>query len=145
MKRLKAEYEMVQELLEACNEKLKVDPNNIEIIKLRSVIHLVVHSYDEAITDLNKVINDLPQDENFYYLRSDCHFNKGEYDLAKRDYLRALKIQFKDDTEFVEGYTEQEISEATLDNDEEKATIKKILDHEKKRVLFAYNIPQLET
>lgn len=143
MKRLKAECEMVLELLEACNEKLKAEPDNIEIIKLRSVIHLVAHEYDNAIADLNRVIGNMPEDESAYYLRSDCHFNKGEYDLAKQDYLRALKIQFKEDSEFVEGYTNTVISEATMDSEEEKANIKKILDYEKKRVLFDY-IPQLD-
>lgn len=143
MKRLTAECEMAIELLDACYEKLKSEPNNMEIIILRGILHSVVHSYDKAITDLNKVINNLPDDERCYYLRSDCHFNKGEYDIAKRDYLRALKIQFKDDSEFVDGYTEKTISEATISSKSELKKIKKILDYEKKRVLLSF-IPQLE-
>ena len=143
MKRLTAECEMVFELLEACDEKLGSEPNNMEIVILRGMLHNIVQAYDEAIADLNKVIKNTPEDERGYYLRSDCHFNKGEYDLAKRDYLRALKIQFKDDKEFVKGHTEKVISEAIIENEEEKADIKKILEHEKKRVLLSY-IPQLE-
>lgn len=140
MKRLKAERKMVFELLEACNKKIEGEPNNIEIIKLRGIIYIVAHEYDKAITDLNKIISNMPEDEIAYYLRSDCHFSKGEYDLAKQDYLRALKILFKEDKEFVKGHTEKVILEATMDNEEEKATIKKILDHEKQRVLDC--IPQ---
>ncbi len=143
MKRLKAECEMVLELLEACNEKIKVDPNNIEVMRLRSVLLLVANSFDEAIKDLDRIISTMPNDETAYYLRSDCHLNIGEYDLAKQDYLRALKIQFKEDTELVKGYTEQVILNAKMENEEEKKDIMKILDYEKKRALLTF-IPQLE-
>lgn len=142
MKRLKAENDMIVGLLEACNEKLKTELGNMQIVKLRGVLYIVAQEYDKAICDLNKIINDLPEDEAAYYLRSDCHFNKGEYDLAKRDYLRALKIQLKEDEEFVTGHTEKVIQEATMDSEEEKATIKKILDFEKERVLFDL-VPEL--
>lgn len=143
MRRLIAECNMAHELLEACNEKLRHEPDNMEIIILRGTIYNVTCSYDKAISDLTKAIKNIPNDERAYYLRGDCYFNKGEYDLAKRDYLRALKIQFKDDKEFVEGYTEQAISQATLSDEKEQDDIKKILDYEKKRVLFSF-IPQLE-
>lgn len=143
MKRLTAECKMVFELLDACNEKLRSEPGNFEIIILRGVLRNVVQSYDEAISDLNKVIKKMPQDERGYYLRSDCYFNKGKYDLAKRDYLRALKIQFKDDIEFVTGYTEKVISKVKMESKSELKKIKKILAYEKKRVLLSY-IPQLE-
>lgn len=142
MKRLEAERKMIFELLEACNEKIKREPNNIGIIKLRGVIYIVAQEYDKAISDLNKIIHDVPEDQVTYYLRSDCYFNKGEYDLAKQDYLRALKLTLKDDEEFVTGHTEQVILGATMDSEEEKAIIKKVLDYEKERVLFDM-LPQL--
>lgn len=134
---------MAHELLEACNEKLKHEPENMEIIILRGTIYNVTCSYDKAISDLTKAIKSMPDDERVYYLRSDCYFHKGKYDLAKRDYLRALKIQFKDDTEFVNGYTEKVISKAKVDSKSELKKIKKILAYEKKRVLLSY-IPQLD-
>lgn len=142
MKKLSAECQMLFGLMDSCNEKLNVEPDNIEIIRLRGIIYNVAEMYEKAIKDLNKVINLLPGDQEAYYLRSDCHFNQGEYDLAKQDYLRALKIEFQDDDEFVRGYTEQTISKATIGSEEEKKDIEKILAHEKNRVLSNY-IPSL--
>lgn len=143
MRKLSAECHMLFELLDSCNAKLKAEPDNIEIIRLRGIIYNVAEMYDKAIKDLNNVISELPNDQAAYYLRSDCHFNQGEYDLAKRDYLRALKIEFRDDQEFVKGYNEQTISKATIDSDEEKKDIEKILAHEKNRVVLNY-IPSLD-
>jgi len=142
MKKLKEQCEMIYELLDACNEKLTSEPSNIEIIQLRGILYSGVELYDEAIKDLDKVINSLPDDEDAYFLRCDCHYNKGEYDLANQDYLRALKIQFPDDEEFVKGYTEEVISKSTIDNNKELKDLKKTLEYEKKRILISY-IPQL--
>lgn len=142
MKKLSAECHLLFELLDSCNEKLKMEPENIEIIRLRGIIYNLAEMYDKAIKDLDKVIKGLPHDQSAYYLRSDCHFNKGEFNLAKQDYLRALKIEFKDNSEFVTGYTEQIISEATL-NDSEKSDIKKILSYEKNSAILNY-LPALD-
>lgn len=142
MERLKAEREMILGLLGSCNEKLKREPDNLGIVKLRGIIYIVGQEYDKAISDLDRIISNMPGDEVAYYLRSGCHFDKGEYDLAKRDYLRALKLNLKDDEEFVKGHTEQVILQATMDSEAEKTTIKKILDFEKERVLFEL-VPEL--
>ena len=142
MERLRAEREMILGLLESCNAKLEKEPKNTGIIKLRGIIYIVAQEYDNAISDLNSIINDTPEDDVAYYLRSDCYFNKGDYDLAKQDYLRALKLTLKDDEEFVKGHTEQVILEATMESEEEKATIRKILDFEKEGVLFDF-VPEL--
>ena len=138
MKKLRRESRMLVEFLDTCNDKLKLIPSDITSIRVRSVVYTAAELYDKAIADLNVVIKGSKDDLSAYYLRGDCYFNQGEYDLAKRDYLRALKIQFKDDTEFSQGYTEEIIAKATMDTEEEKKIIQKVLEHEKKRVVLSY-------
>lgn len=143
MNKILAQCKMLVELLESCNEKLELEPDNMEIVKLRGLVFNAAQLYDEAIKDLNDVIQNLPNDESSYYLRSDCNFNKKEFDLAKRDYMRALKIQFKDDDkEFASGYTEEVIEASIVGNEKELESMKKVLEYEKKRVLLSY-IPHL--
>ena len=92
MQKLRDESRMFAEMLDSCNDKIKHRPEDTRSIRLRSVIYTVDKMYDEAIADLNVVLKRSPEDMSAYYLRADCYFNIEEYDLAKQDYLRALKI-----------------------------------------------------
>ena len=120
-----------------------MEPDNFELTRLRGILYNGSELYDKAIDDMNKVIKAHPDDERAFYLRSDCYFHKGKFNLAKQDYLRALKIQFPNDVEFVEGYTEQKIAEAPINNNEELEDIKKVLGYEKKKAFYSY-IPLLK-
>lgn len=132
--------EAFHRLLETCNEKLKLEPENMQVVRLRGILNNVVQLYDEAISDLNRIINHFPNDAAIYYLRSHCYFSKRLYDLAKQDYLRALKIEFKkEESEFVESYSEEIILQASIsDGEEEIKNLQKILEYEKIATLLKY-------
>lgn len=140
MKWLKEQHQMFKELLEACKEQLKNNPDDIELIQLRGTLYNWEQSYDEAIRDLNIVIDNSPENENAYLMRGDCYCHTGQYDLAKQDYLRAMKLQFHDDEEFVKGHTEEVISTSTIANEEELANIKRVLELEKERILLSIKV-----
>ena len=125
-------------LLDVCNEKLEIEPENIEVIRLRGILYNMDKLYDEAILDFDSVISHFPNNEKTYYLRSHCYFAKGEYTFAKQDLLRALKIENKDDLEFVEGCSEPNISEVSIKNEEEKKDMRKILEYEKNMAFLNY-------
>lgn len=129
---------MINELIKDTDEKIRLEPGNVELKKLRALLYAASNLYDNALEDLDFVITQFPSDQQAYYLRSDCYINKEQYDLAKQDYLRALKIQFKDDKDFVNGYTEKVISEAKMENQDEIQAIKKILDLEKTQALAQF-------
>ncbi|MBI2271098.1 MAG: hypothetical protein HYU69_12200 [Bacteroidetes bacterium] len=132
--------EAFHRLLKTCNKKLKSEPENMQVIRIRGILNNIVQLYDEAISDLNRTINHFPNDATIYYLRSHCYFSKGLYDLAKQDYLRALKIEFKkEESEFVEGYSEAIILQASISGGEEEIkNMQKILEYEKIAALLKY-------
>lgn len=138
MERLKEQSDMFKELLATCNKRLMSEPDNMEVFELRGLLYNIAEMYDKAIDDLNRVINSLPEDGNAYYLRSDCHYGKKEFNLAKQDYLRALKVQMKEEKEFITNHTEEVIKEAKIESEQELSDMKKILEFEKARILFHY-------
>lgn len=142
MERLKEQSKMFKELLATCNTRLMSEPDNMEVFELRGLLYNVAEMYDKAIDDLNRVIKTLPDDGNAYYLRSDCHYMRKDFNLAKQDYLRALKAQMKDEKEFVSNHPEEVIKEAKIENQEELNDMKKILEFEKAKILLHY-LPEL--
>lgn len=127
---------MICGFIDSCNERLKQEPNNIEIIRIRGILYNLAEKYDKAITDFKRIIDTLPADISAYYLKSDCHFSMGEFDLAKRDYMRALKLQF--DTKI----TESDIEKAVILDDEDMKDIEKVLEYEKDQAIRNF-IPNL--
>ena len=138
MERIIAQSEQFKTLFEACNEKIKAEPDNLEAKRLRGLLLNISDMYKEAIAELSQVIAMKPDDERSYYVRGDSHYKLGDHRLAKQDYLRALKIQNFDDVEFAEGYTEKMISEVIINDKQELEDIKKVLDYEKKKVILSY-------
>lgn len=123
---------MICGFLDSCNERLKQEPNNIEIIRVRGMLYSLAEKYDQAINDFKSIIETMPSDASAYYLKSNCHFNIGEFDLAKRDYMRALKLEF--DTKI----TEDDIERAVIIDAQDLNDIEKVLEHEKKQALRNY-------
>lgn len=123
---------MVCGFIDTCNEKLKQEPDNLDIIRTRGILYNLAEKYDKAITDFERIINEIPADISAYYLKGDCHFNKGEFDLAKRDYMRALKLQF--DTKI----TDIAIENAVIIDEKDLKDIETVLEYEKNQAILSY-------
>jgi tetratricopeptide (TPR) repeat protein len=127
---------MVCGFIDTCNEKLKQEPDNLDIIRTRGILYNLAEKYDKAITDFERIINEIPADISAYYLKGDCHFNKGEFDLAKRDYMRALKLQFDS------KLTDSSIENAVIIDGQDLKDIEKVLEYEKNQAILNY-LPNL--
>lgn len=127
---------MICGFIDSCNEKLKQEPDNINILRTRGILYNLAEKYDKAITDFERIIDTMPSDASTYYLKSDCYFNKGEFDLAKRDYMRALKLQF--DTKL----TDNSIENAVIIDGQDLKDIEKVLEYEKNQAILNY-LPNL--
>lgn len=136
MRRMVLRQKMICGFLDSCNEKLKQEPGNISIIRTRGILYNLAEKYDKAITDFERIINEMPLDVSAYYLKSDCHFHKGEFDLAKRDYMRALKLQF--DTKI----TDSSIENAVIIDEQDLKDIEKVLEYEKNEAILKF-LPNL--
>jgi tetratricopeptide (TPR) repeat protein len=136
MRRMVLRQKMICGFLDSCNEKLRQEPDNISIIRTRGILYNLAEKYDKAITDFECIIDEMPSDVSAYYLKSDCHFNKGEFDLAKRDYMRALKLQF--DTKF----TDSAIENAVIIDEQDLKDIEKVLEYEKNQAILNF-LPNL--
>ncbi len=136
MRRIVMRQKMICGFIDSCNEKLKQEPNNINILRTRGILYNLAEKYDKAITDFERIIDTMPSDASAYYLKSDCYFNKGEFDLAKRDYMRALKLQF--DTKL----TDSSIENAVIIDGQDLKDIEKVLEYEKNQAILNY-LPNL--
>lgn len=131
MRRIVMRQKMICGFIDSCNERLQGEPNNITIIRTRGILYNLAEKYDKAISDFKRIIDEMP-DAGAYYLKSDCHFNKGEFDLAKRDYMRALKMQF--DTKI----TESAIENAVITDEQDLKEMEKVLEYEKNQEILNY-------
>ncbi|MFY9308290.1 MAG: tetratricopeptide repeat protein [Bacteroidia bacterium] len=136
MRRIVWRQKMVCGFIDTCNEKLKQEPDNLDIIRTRGILYNLAEKYDKAITDFERIINEIPADISAYYLKGDCHFNKGEFDLAKRDYMRALKLQFDS------KLTDSSIENAVIIDGQDLKDIEKVLEYEKNQAILNY-LPNL--
>lgn len=136
MRRMILRQKMICEFLDSCSEKIKQEPDNIDVIRIRGILYNLAEKYDKAITDFEKIIATMPSDASAYYLKSDCYFNKGEFDLAKRDYMRALKLQF--DTKI----TDSSIGDAVILDEQDLKDIEKVLEYEKNQAILNF-LPNL--
>jgi tetratricopeptide (TPR) repeat protein len=144
MELLKKQHTYFKEVVERCNEQLQKDSENKEFLRLRGIALNIIELYDDAIKDLTKVIGKDDTDESTFFFRADSYLNTGLPDLAKRDYIEGIKIQSIDNTEVLKGYTKQVISKTTIGTEEELESIRKLLHHEKLRVLANY-FPSMNT
>jgi len=138
MRRMILRQKMICEFLDSCSERLKQEPDNIDVIRIRGILYNLAEKYDKAITDFERIIATIPSDVSAYYLKSDCYFNKGEFDLAKRDYMRALKLQF--DTKI----TDSSIKNAVILDEQDLKDIEKVLEYEKNQAILNF-LPNLIT
>ena len=123
---------MILEFIKSCDEELLQNPDDIDVLHIRGLLHIVFEEYDKAIEDFNLILKSNPNDAIAYYMKSDCHYNKGELTLAKQDYMRGLRNQY--DTEI----SENDIGSAVILDNEDLRDIRRIVEHEKKEAFFKY-------
>jgi len=121
---------MICHLLEACNRELLKEPNNMEILRTRGVMFNIAKKYNEAINDFIEVLKALPEDASSYYLKSDCHYQLGEFEKAKQDFMRATLLE--DNPNIDKKYIENVL----VPDKTELADIEKILEYERNKAIL---------
>lgn len=125
MKRLITRQTLILDYLSSCDEILEEEPDNVKILRLRGLLYNVATEYDKALRDFEQVLRLLPTDVETYFLKSDCHYHKGEFDLAKRDYMRALRNQHNT------TITEADINRAVVIDEQDLKDIHTVIEAEK--------------
>lgn len=132
MKKLVHRQKMILDFIKSCDEILTEDSGNTQVRRLRGLMYNIAGEYDKAIRDFEQAIQEVPAEAMAYYLRSHSHYVKGEFDLAKRDYMRAVKMQHG------ATYSENDINEAVILDDQDLADIKAVIEHEKNQAILLY-------
>lgn len=76
--------------LEILTNFLKNQPENVNSLIARSKLYFEQKQYDEAITDINRIISKHPKNASAYYARGKCYFAKGDIDAARKDFDTGL-------------------------------------------------------
>lgn len=121
---------MICGFLDSCNEKLKQEPNNINILRTRGVLYSLAQKYGEAINDFIAVLKAFPDDFSSYYLKSDCHYQLGEFEKSKQDFMRAALLE--DNPNIEKSYIENVLVPAETELKE----IEKILEYERNKAIL---------
>ncbi|MCC7302395.1 MAG: hypothetical protein IT233_07125 [Bacteroidia bacterium] len=130
MRRIVLRHKMICHLLETCNKVLLDDPNNIDILRTRGIAFNLAKKYVEAIDDFINVLKALPDDVSAYYLKSDCHYQLGEFEQAKRDFMRAALLEDNPNIE------RTQIENVIVPEETELADVKKILEFERNKAIL---------
>jgi tetratricopeptide (TPR) repeat protein len=121
-----------KDLLNKINDLLsKENTQDVSMMILRSLLYSKVNETDKAIADITKAIALDPKNITAYYVR--CHFNLDRqlYDLAKRDYARAFRLENSEsEPELIKKYTDEFISTMKMENEFELHSIQKLANYE---------------
>ncbi len=137
MKRIVLRHTMICHLLDSCNKELLKDPDNMEILKTRGIALNLAMKYEEAINDFIKVLKVFPGDVSLYYLKSDSHYELGEYEQAKQDFMRAALLEDNPDID------KSHIENVLVPEETELKEVETILDYERNKAILK-NFPCLE-
>ena len=130
MKEILLRNKMIRHVLEGCNKALLKEPNNVELLRTRGIAFNLAKKYAEAIEDFLKVLNAMPEDASSYYLKSDCHYQLGEFEQAKQDFMRAALLEDNPDID------KSEIENIIVPEETELEDIVKILEFEKNKAIL---------
>lgn len=121
---------MLCHVVESCNKELLKEPDNIVILRTRGIAFNIAQRYNEAISDFIEILKVLPGDVSAYYLKSDCHYQLGEFEKAKQDFMRAALLE--DNPNIEKNYIENVLvpDETTLDE------IEKVLEYERNKAIL---------
>lgn len=106
------------------------EPGNAEILKTRGITFNIAQKYDEAINDFIDVLKIFPYDVSSYYLKSDCHYQLGEFEKAKQDFMRAVLLEDNPDIE------KKQIENILVPDETTLEEIEKILEYERNKVIL---------
>jgi tetratricopeptide (TPR) repeat protein len=130
MERFVLRNKMLCHVVESCNKELLKEPNNIAILKTRGIALNIAQKYNEAINDFVKVLKALPDDFSSYYLKSDCHYQLGEFIKAKQDFMRAALLE--DNPNIERSYIENIL----VPEETELKEVEKILEYERNKAIL---------
>lgn len=130
MRRIVLRHKMICHILETCNRELLKEPGNAEILKTRGITFNIAQKYDEAIKDFIDVLKIFPYDVSSYYLKSDCHYQLGEFEKAKQDFMRAVLLEDNPDIE------KKQIENILVPDETRLEEIEKILEYERNKVIL---------
>jgi tetratricopeptide (TPR) repeat protein len=86
---LKREYRLA---IQACNEALRVKPEDAEAYSNRGAAYLMLDELDRAILDFDAAIRLDPADPTQYYNRATAYTKKREHLKAVADYTEAIRL-----------------------------------------------------
>ena len=121
---------MLCHVVESCSKELLKEPNNIVILRTRGIAFNIAQKYNEAISDFIEILKVLPGDVSAYYLKSDCHYQLGEFEKAKQDFMRAALLE--DNPNIEKTYIENIL----VPDETELKEIEKILEYERNKAIL---------
>jgi len=133
LKKIQLRHRQLQDFLDSCDEKLKKNPENAELLNMRALLLNLSLNYQKGIDELNKILERSQENADMYILRADCLMNMNELNLAKHDYLRALKLK---NPVTLAGMVESYIITETIRGDEEIQEMTQVILYEKNDIIL---------
>ena len=90
--------------LKYINKTIKLNPNIIDLYKLRGEIYYKSSLYDFAINDLTMFLDYKPQDGYVYYLRALCKLKKEETKSACKDFIKARNLLIMESDDYIKKH-----------------------------------------
>lgn len=85
----KADYD---QKINACNEAIRLDPNNVQAYELRGIAYGGKGDNDRAIADFSEAIRINPEEAIYYRRRGQAYGEKGDYVQAIADLNEAVRL-----------------------------------------------------
>ena len=109
MKKLQNTDPIITEALSFCRAALQATPKDPDILLLRGIVFLTSNQPKNAVLDFTDVINQVSVNEKSYFLRSKAYYELEEFDMALRDYIRAMR----EGNHQAYAYTDEQIAQMT--------------------------------
>jgi len=91
MKKLDQTDPIITDVMSFCAATLSAVPKDPDILLLRGIVYLTSNRPKNAVLDFTDVIEQVPINERSYFLRSKAYYELNEFDLALRDYIKAMR------------------------------------------------------
>ncbi|CAG8693098.1 13920_t:CDS:1 [Gigaspora margarita] len=83
-------------IIDISTESLKINPNNEQdILRIRAQAYIKIGKYDEALVDLNRLINFNNENEEILSIRAQAYTAISKFNKALDDLNRLLEINSK--------------------------------------------------
>lgn len=86
----------------ALDEAIRLDPKNVDALRVRGYGYRQKNKYDLALADYGKVLEINPNDSRIYFLRSKVYFEQKNYDKAVGDLTDVIRLKPDDKEAFFE-------------------------------------------